>query len=424
VSVLVAGLSHHTSPVHVRERLHFDDQALPSALRTLKSALDCDGVVIVSTCNRVELYATGVEDVKQAAVRIRAFLSEQHDLPESEFAECLYEHTNSAAVAHLFRVASSLDSLVVGEAQILGQVQDAYQAAQAEVCTDKVMSALFQRAFSVAKKVRTDTAISAGKVSIGSVAVDLAVSIFRELIGKTVMVVGTGKMGELTLTSLVGQGVDNLLLVNRSLDKAEDLAKRVRAESIALADIRDHLHRADIIVSSTASDAYLLGPEDFTKALKDRGNAPMFVIDIAVPRDIDPKVNDLNDIYLYDVDSLQQVADANLEARRQEIAKCMEIVERGVETFTKWERSLMAEPTIVSMTAEWDGIRDQELQKTLNALPDLTDKQRDEIEYLTKRIVKNIMQHPMKQLKQEVITEDPHSVLQMVKRLFGLKESS
>ncbi len=423
MSLVVSGLSHHTSPVELRERLHFPEAQLPAALLRLRKQLEDAGVVILSTCNRVEVYAHTPEPGDEAFAKIRAFLSEWHNIPENEFAEMLYQRAERDAVGHLFHVASSLDSMVVGEGQILGQVHDAYLVAQAEQSTDKVISQLFQKAFSVAKDVRSRSGISEGKVSVGSVAVDLAVSIFINLTGKTVMVIGSGKMGELALKSLVSRGVSHVLLVNRTQEKAADLADRIHGEPIALDDLNKHLHRADIVITSTGARDYLLRAADFEKALRLRAHAPMFVIDIAVPRNVDPAVNDIDNVYLYDIDSLQQVTESNLEARRNEIAKCVEIVESGIDHFWQWRQGLVAEPTIVSMSEELHAIRERELAKTLASLPDLTEKQREEIAYLSKRIVNSILQRPMTQLKREVARQDPHAVLHLVKRLFGLRET-
>jgi len=425
MSLVVTGLSHHTSPVDLRERLHFPEESVPAALLALRKRLQGAGAVIVSTCNRVEIYVHHDSQPTPIQNEIVDFLCDWHHVDEAEFRDVLYTYSNRDAASHLFRVASSLDSLVIGEQQILGQVHDAFLLAQAEQSTDKVTEALFQRAFSIAKSVRTTTNIGAGRVSVSSVAVDLAVSIFAELKGKTVMIVGSGKMGELTLRSLVANGVDQLLMVNRSIEKAQALAREFNGEALGLEALSFHLHRADIVLSSTGAPDYVLGPGHFQQALKERGRTPIFIIDIAVPRDVDPAVNDIEEIFLYDIDSLQEAADANLEARRQEIARSMEIVDQGVDKFWNWFHGLAAEPTIVSMVEELNAIRQAELDKTFNALGDLSDKEREEIEYLTKRIVNKILQRPLKQLKREVTEQqDPYSVLHLVKRLFGLKELS
>ncbi len=423
MSLAVVGLSHHTSDVALRERLAFSEEAAIRALRTLKDELGGGGAVILSTCNRVEIYAYHPDDLVDLRGLLRDFLGRCHGVSLEAYGPCLYEHEDREAAGHLFRVASSLDSLVVGESQILGQVHDAFLLALAEQATDKVISALFQKAFSVAKKVHSESNINAGKVSIGSVAVELAASIFSDLSACTVMVVGSGKMGALALRSLVGKGVERVLVVNRSPEKAEAVAEAYRGEAIAFDDMEAHLHRADIVITSTAATEYILAPDHFQQALKRRNREPIFVIDIAVPRDVDPAVNDLDNVYLYDIDDLKKVAEQNLAMRREEMTQCMRIVERGGDDFWRWLCSLAAEPTIVSMAKEIHAIRERELAKTLSAMPELTEAQREEVVYLTKRIANAILQRPMTQLKREVTQQDPSVVLTLVRRLFGIKDS-
>lgn len=423
MSLVVTGLSHHTGSIDLREKLNFPQATLRTALARLRKKLDGAGVVILSTCNRVEVYAHHNSEAARVQQEIRAFLCEWHDLPEEAFRDALYEHQDREAAGHLFRVASSLDSLVVGEAQILGQVRDAYLAAQTEQTTDKVINNLFQQAFGVAKAVRTRTNIGAGKVSVSSVAVDLAASIFMELPGKTVMVVGSGEMGELTLSSLVARGVGNVLVINRHADRAAALAGKYQGQPLPWEELPLHLHKADIVISTTSSPHYILRTADFLHALKERGRDPIFAIDIAVPRDIEPAVGELTNVYLYDIDDLQQVVNQNVEARRKEVAQSMAIVEREVNQFMRWMSGLAAEPTIVSMAEELHTIRERELRKTLASLPDLTQQQKDEIAYLTERIVKSILQRPMTQIKQEIGHHDPGTVIHLVKRLFGLEET-
>ncbi|MBI2434029.1 MAG: glutamyl-tRNA reductase [Candidatus Hydrogenedentes bacterium] len=424
MSVAVTGVSHKTCPVELRERLAFPADKLPEALGRLHRLFPEGGCVILSTCNRVEIYLRSGQTAEAMHEAIRQFLADYHQVPQEEFTPHLYEFANREAVAHLFKVSCSLDSMVVGEGEILGQVHDAYFTAHAESATDKVLSALFQRAFKVAKEVRTKSNIGAGKVSVASVAVDLAVSIFTELAGKTAMIIGSGETGETALRHLVARGIGKIIIVNRTLEKAQELAAEFHGEALPLSQLQEHLHRADILISSTSAPTAILKAADFQNALKRRDRAPVFAIDIAVPRDIEPDVNSVDNVYLYDIDALQQVADQNLEARRAEIARCLKIVDAQVDRFVEWRQSLYAEPTIVSMAQELHLIRERELKKTLDSLPDLTQKQRDEVEYLTKRIVNNILQRPMSQIKQEVIREDPHRVLHLVKRLFGLEESA
>lgn len=424
MSLVLTGLSHHTSPVELRERLAFSDAALPSALLQLRKLTDDAGVVILSTCNRVEIYAHQEQTPDDIHRTIRDFLSQWHRVPAPSFLPHLYERTDRDVVGHLFRVTASLDSIVIGEQQISGQVHDAFLAAQREQTTDKVLEQLFQRAFAIAKKVRSQTHIGEGKVSISSVAVDLAASIFSDLAGKTVMIIGSGEMGELTLRHLIGRGVSSVIIANRSIERAAQLAEEFHGEAVALADLDRHLHRADIVISSTSAKEFVLHKEHFVMALKQRSRRPVFVIDIAVPRDVDPEVGSLDNVYLYDVDDLQKVADANMKARREEIAHSIELVEQGVEQFMRWMNSLAAEPTIVSMTREADAIRERELAKTFANLPDLTDKQREEIEALARRITKSMLHRPISQLKQEVAKDDAQPVLHLVRRLFGSREGT
>ncbi|MCX5758263.1 MAG: glutamyl-tRNA reductase [Candidatus Hydrogenedentes bacterium] len=423
MSLAAVGLSHHTSRVDIRERLGFPAHDLPFALSRLSKRLDKAGTVILSTCNRVEIFVHHGAEGADTIGEVRAFLADWHKMPEEEFKDALYEHEGRAAAGHLFRVASGLDSLVVGETQILGQVHDAYLAAQAEQTTDKVIHNLFQSAFTVAKHVRSQTAIGEGKVSVSSVAVDLAASIFGDLGGKTVMVIGSGEMGELTLKSLVQHGVKSVLVVNRHPERAEALAAQYNGEALSFEMLNEHLYKADIVISTTAAPRTILHASGLHHALRLRSQAPMLVIDIAVPRDVDADVGSLDNVYLYNIDDLEQVVNENIEVRRREIEQCMAIVEKGVDNFMHWMGALVVAPTISSMAKEFEAIRDRETQKSLASLSDLTDKQRSEVEYLTKRIVSNILQRPMTEIKHEIGHHDPGTVVHLVKRLFGIEES-
>lgn len=423
MSLVVTGMNHHTAPVELRERLLFPEEDVPNALIKLRERVGPAGAVILSTCNRTEVYMNHVGDPEEVHRDIRAFLGDWHQIEQSEFDSTLYHYRDKETIGHLFRVASSLDSLVVGEQQILGQVHDAYILAHAEQATDKIVNALFQRAFAVAKKVRSQSKIGAGRVSVSSVAVDLAVSIFMDLSGKTVLVIGSGEMAEQTLKHLVTRGVGKVIVANRNLDNARAVANAYRGEAVSLDDLDQHLQRADIVISSTGAPGIVVTAEQLGAALRQRNLAPIFAIDIAVPRDIEASANQLDNIYLYDIDDLQSVAEQNLEARRVEMDRCLEIVDQGVDQFWRWLQGLSAEPTIVSLAQELNEIRERELTKTLASLPGIDQKHREEIEYLTKRIVNNILQRPLSQLKNQSAEDDHASVLQLVRRLFGLKES-
>ncbi len=424
MSLVVAGLSHHTAPVELIERAAIAKEAVPHALHQLSKQIPHAGIVILSTCNRVELYVNHSESPETVERTVRRWFEKTADVPETELRHALYVHRgNTATAGHLFRVVSSIDSMVVGETEILGQVHDAYLAAQAEQTTDKVINVMFQRAFTVAKRVRTQTRISSGKVSVSSIAVDLASSIFMDLDVKTVLVIGSGNTAELTLDSLTQRGVRNVVVANRSPERAEALASRYGGRSVALENVYNELSKADIVVGSTSAPGYVLWKEQFARALEARNQEPIFVIDIAVPRDVDPETDQLDNVYLYDLDDLKKVARQNLELRRREVAECLEIIDNGVQRFSDWIKSLEAEPAIAFMTQELDAIRRHELDKTLDALPGLTETQRLEIENLSKRIVNTILQRPMSQIKREITHHDPRTVLHLVKRLFGLEES-
>jgi len=424
VSLVVTGLNHRTSELALRERLAFGERDLPKALLALRNQIDDAGAVILSTCNRVEVYVNHVGEPEYLHHETRAFLGAWHGIPEEDFAHALYEYEGKDAVGHLFRVASSLDSLVVGEQQILGQVHDAYLLAHQEQVTDKIINALFQRAFALAKKVRSQTNIGEGKVSVSSVAVDLAASIFTTLSGENVLVIGSGEMSEQTLKHLVQRGVKKVMVANRSPEKAEALARHYNGEAFSLDALPSRLHEADIVISSTGAPGTVINADQVQWALKRRGQKPMFLIDIAVPRDIDAGANELDNIYLYTMDDLQEVADNNVEARREEIDRCLELVDAGVDQFWKWLAGLAAEPTIVSLSREFHAVRERELEKTLAHIEGLTEDQREEIEYLTKRIVNNILQQPLTRLKQDAAEEEHVSVLRTVRRLFGLKDAT
>ncbi len=425
MSLALLGLSHHTSPVELRERLALPPDLLAAFYRNRSERLPGCAMVALSTCNRVELY---LHDPKGASPetlheRAAALLVDWHGLEPGMLEGHFYQHAGSKVVEHLFRVASSLDSMVVGESEILGQVQDAFLAAQTQGATDKVLNALFQRAFKVAKDIRTNTTIGQGRVSVPSVAVELAVSIFQDLGNKTVLVVGSGAMGEQTLRTLLSHGVGDVIVANRSVDKAERLAGQFGGEALAFDALPCHLARADIVLTTTGADEPILYAGDFQRALKARQLAPVLVVDIAVPRDVHADVNTLDNVYLYDIDDLKAMADQNLAARRTELTTCGEMVEDHTERFMRWLQGLEAEPTIVAMNRELEAIRAREVEKSLKVLGELTPEQQREIDYLSRRLTKAFLQRPMTQLKAEAARADARPMLHLVKRLFGIEES-
>ncbi len=426
MSLLVAGLNHASCPLEVRERLAFPADGLPAAYQRLSGAVPGAGAVILSTCNRVEIYLSLWDSGLAASAAVEkavGFLADFHGVPADCFRDTLYVIEDDAVPGHLFRVASGLDSLVVGETQIHGQVHDAYLAARAADSVDKVLNGLFQRAFSVAKAVRTDTAIGEGKVSVSSVAVDLAVSIFGDLAARTVFVVGSGDMAGLTLRHLVEHGAQRITVANRDAARATRLAQPYGGEVVAFDALGDRLHEADIVVSSTAAPGFILDRGHFAAALRRRAYQPMFVIDIAVPRDINPDVAALDNVYLCDIDGLQKSAQANLEARRREFDRALEIVERKAASCSEWLRRLSVEPAITGMAKKLDAIREREVERTFAELPDLTEDEREAIRRMSDRLVRRILDRPIAHFKHEATREDPSALVHLARRLFGLDEA-
>ena len=344
-------------------------EQLPKVVSMLHEQLGQDsGVVVLTTCNRIEVYVCAKHTPEVLQRQITYFLGAVNRLAESEFGGFLYHYANAGAVEHLFRVASSLDSMVVGENEIMGQLQQAYETARTEGVLNRPLSVLFQRALKCGKRVRAETQISSGKVSVASVAVDLAESILKDLSGKTAMIVGSGQVSELALKSLVEHGVGKVLVLNRTLENARTLASAYEGEAIILDALPCHLHRADIVISSTGASGLILRRSDFERAIEQRDRAPMFVIDIAVPRDIEREAANVDNVYCYDMDDLQGVAERNLRNRQNEIGDCENIIETEVQAYRNWRLQLNMEPLIVELTRAFHSVREQELKRTLSKL--------------------------------------------------------
>jgi glutamyl-tRNA reductase len=324
--IVVIGLSHHTSPVTVRERFAFADTTIPGALQTLKERGIVDEAVIVSTCNRVELYAATSQSPDEALAGIRKFLVEHHAY-EGEMNGEMFAFAEPRSVEHLFRVACGLDSMVLGETEILGQIKKAYELALQHKHTGGRLNKTFQNAFNVAKKIRTETNIQRGSVSVGSVAVELAEKIFNDLSERTVMVIGAGDTSEKTARSLLSRGAKSIIVANRSFDKAEALAAELGGRAVNFDTWLNEFERVDIVISSTSAPHYVLDRTKLAPLMKLRKNRPLLLVDIAVPRDIDPEVNLLNQVYLFNIDDLQQIANDYMQQRREEIAKCESIIQ-------------------------------------------------------------------------------------------------
>ncbi len=421
MDIIVLGLNHKTAPVHIRECVAFPEKTIHEPLRALHAVPGVRETMILSTCNRVEIAAV-VESREQGAAAVRAFVAGHHEVVESELVPHLYLHAGADAVRHLFRVASSLDSLVVGEPQILGQVKDAYQYAREAGTIGMVLDRLLKKALSVAKFVRTETEIARSAVSVSFAAVELAKKIFGEIEGRSAMIIGAGEMAELAVKHLVSSGVREVFVANRTFEKAVALAQEFGGSAVKYEDLFDQLVLSDIVISSTGAPHFIIKGEDIKKVMTRRRHRPMFFIDIAVPRDIEPSVNDIDNAYLYNVDDLQTVVDGNIKERRKEAEKAEGIVDQEVGTFEKWIASLQVVPTIVQLRQSVDAMRAAELEKSLGKLAHLADKDREQVALLTQSIVNKILHSPLTVLKESSQTPEAGVYLEVTRKLFNLAD--
>ncbi|PLX97318.1 MAG: glutamyl-tRNA reductase [Desulfuromonas sp.] len=419
MNIIVVGLSHKTAPVEIREKVAFPPTAMGDPLQRMVTLPAVSEAVIVSTCNRVELYAASRQP-ERAVIELKAFLADFHNLDPAVLDAHLYDLAGVEAIHHVLRVAASLDSMVVGEPQILGQIKTAYGYACEHNTSGAILNRFMHKAFSVAKRVRTETGIASNAVSVSFAAVELARKIFDTLENKTVMLVGAGEMCELAAKHFVNNGVSKVLVTNRTFSRAEKLAAEFDGTAVNFENFREQLHRVDILLSSTGSPDYVLTAKKLKEVCKERRYRPMFLIDIAVPRDIDPAANKIDNIYLYDVDDLQGVVQANLKERQKEAAKAEVIVEEEVRQFQTWLASLEVKPTIVALRRRMDEIRQAELEKTLANLGELKEKERRAIEAMSAAIVNKILHQPTSILKQASNNDDGDSYLDAVRTLFAL----
>ena len=419
MSIVVLGLNHKTAPVELRERLHFPEKDLPASLARLGDVPGVEERFILSTCNRVELY-TVVPDGPAARASLLAFLAEERDVPPAALGDACYLRVDADAVRHVFRVAGSLDSLVLGEGQILAQVKTGYAIAAREQATGPILNNLVERGLHVAKRVRTETGIGAAPVSIASVAVDLAKRIFSDLAGRTVMILGAGEMAELALTHLRDEGIRTVIVANRNYDRAAELAGRVGGRAIRFDEANEAMVGADIVVSSTAAPHVVITREGMAAVIRRRHYRPIFLIDIAVPRDVDPRVNELDNAYLYDIDDLQAVVGTNLATREREAVRAEALIEQEVGQFMEWLHTLEVVPTIVSMRENFEAIRRAELERTLEELEDLTPAQRDAVSALTTALVNKLLHPPMAELKRQAAARNGHEYAAALRALFRL----
>lgn len=417
MKVLVLGVNHKTANVEIRERLAFNGPKLEEGVFSLRKIPEVREVAVLSTCNRVELY-TCVSNINSGAENIKSFLADFHGLKRTDFEKALYLHNDSAAVRHIFRVSSSLDSMVVGEPQILGQIKDAFDFALSKKTTGVLLNKLMKKAISTAKRVRTETRIAENAVSISFAAVELAKKIFTNLSDKSFMLLGAGEMAELAARHLVNNGVKDVMVVNRTYERGCELANEFNGKAVRFEDFLHELTHSDIIICSTGAPAYVLHKEQMQKVMRERRNRAVFIIDISVPRNIDPEINKIDNVYLYDVDDLQEVVDTNIHGRKQEAEKAEKIIDEEVEKFIRWMAALDSVPTIVALRQKAEEIGKEELEKFRNKFPDLDEPRIKAIEYMTTAVINKLIHPPTVALKED--SEDRDELIAMIKKLYGI----
>ena len=422
MKIILVGLNHRSAPLEVRERLAVDDVGPP--LQKLVAGDEIDEAVLISTCNRVEVVVS-TRSIDAARHRLRSFF--RHDLdggnPDdgSQLEDHLYEYADAEAMRHVLRVSSALDSMVVGEPQILGQMKDAYRAAAECNASGPILNRLFQHAFTTAKRVRTETRVAERPISVARVAVDLARQIFEDLKDKQAVLVGAGEMIEAALSALRSAGIESVAVANRTPERADDLAVRFEATAHGLDELPHLVSEADIVLSCIGGDRPILTRDLVRAALRHRRHRPIFVIDIGVPRNAEPEVDTLDNVYLYDIDDLGAVSEQNAEERRRETVHAEALVVEEQQRFDGWFAALRAVPTIKHLRAHVETIRSNEVDKTLAKLA-IGESEREQVESLTRSIVNKILHSPLSRLRREAEREEGVAYLETARALFGLDE--
>ncbi len=418
--LLLLGVNHRTAPVEVRERLSIAEPKLPDIIQSLTQLPGVQGACVISTCNRVEIIVSSPsEDVIETVVN---WMADRASTAREDLEKHLYVLRYGDVVKHLFRVASGLDSMIVGEPQIAGQVKKAFMASQELGTLDPLLNQVFEQTMRVAKRVRTDTGIGEHAVSIPYAAVELAKKIFGELKGLQVLLLGAGEMGELTAEHLAAQEVRQIFVANKTYERAIDLARRFKGSAVQFSSFEEHLETCDIVIASTSAPHFVIEPEQVERALTVRKNRNLFLIDLSVPRNVNPEISQIDGAYLYNIDDLQHVADANLELRQKKATQAEEIVVREVETFRKRLIAQDAVPTILELQQRLEQIRAAELEKCLRKVGPITAEQRGAIEQLTTQMVNKILHYPILQLKES--PEEPQereTLRQTIRKIFGLR---
>jgi len=415
--ITLIGINHKTAAVELRESLAFTAEETTHALKFLTNSEDIREAMIFSTCNRMEiLFIPARENGTQSMI---SFLSEYKNIPATRFQDALYIYRGSDAIKHLFRVASSLDSMILGEPQILGQVKSAYRATIATRSSGVIINRLMHKAFSIAKKVRRETGIGDNAVSISYAAIELANKIFSDLSERSIMLLGAGEMAELAVEHLISHGVRKIVVANRTFENAVVLAEKYNGKAVKFEEREEQLQDVDIIVSSTGATEYVLTASSVKRKMALRKNRPLFFIDIAVPRDIDPGINKIDNAYLYDIDDLQNIVDDNMDERKKEAIKGERLVEEAVIKFQRWLASLEVVPTIVAIREKIEKITESETEKTLNSLH-LGEEEQEAIKRMAKAITSKIMHDPIRFLKNTGNHRDDAFYLNAAREIFNI----
>ncbi len=417
--IMLLGLNYKSAPVELRECVAFTADEVNVSLKQLIKLPSVNEVVLFSTCNRTELliFSSGVSE---AVSEVKCFISSFKKVSITEFEGFLYCYTGENAVKHLFRVASSLDSMVVGESQILGQIKEAYRISTFEKTSGTILNRLLHKTFSVAKKVRTETGIGNNAVSVSYASVELAKKIFGSLKYKRVLLIGAGEMAELAVEHLLRNHVDEVFVANRTFKRGVYIAEKFRGKAIKFDEIIHYLSYVDIVISSTGATNPILCKEQVKGIVKKRRNRGLFFIDIAVPRDIDPKINDLDNIYVYDIDDLEEIVNENKEDRIQEAMKAERIVDEALIQFRRWYDTLSVVPTIIAMRSKIIEIAEHELEKTFHSLNHLPNSDKEALVRMLDSIINKILHDPTLFLKREGCLEDKSSYIDFTRKLFNL----
>jgi len=419
IKIVNIGMNHETAPVELRELVAVGEHTIDEVMGTIRTIKDIKESIVLSTCNRVEMLFT-TDNEKGATESIIDFLCRYSQISREKLLPILYIYNDQEAIRHIFRVGASLDSLIIGEPQIIGQVKEAYRIALDHKSSSVILNKLMHRTFSLAKKIRTETEISGSAVSISFAAVELGKKIFGDLEGKKVLLIGAGEMAELAATYLAHNRVDKIKVANRTFRRAVEVADQFHGETISFEEIGDQLLHIDIVITSTSSPEPIISSDQVKKAMKGRKNRPLFFIDIAVPRNVESRVNEIENAFVYTIDDLKGIIESNLSKRKDEAVKAERMVDEEVIKFSEWLKTLDVVPTIVALKEKCKKIRQIELKKTLSNLGNLTPEQRKSVENLALSITKKVLNDPIVFLKTKENRSSRNLYLDITQKLFNL----